>query len=224
MLRREIAEGERRTELEARTRIGAVHDRVHIVAAGVKLADRGPATVRTSPVRVGEKARRGSEVARIDRDGIERRLFDRRNARVWLVVRIAEIALIGIAAAADLGIDSMAGAFVVPRQCRGEGFRIDAERGGERADRLPPDEIPAAYMFARRQRERFYSPESVTPQELPIADQIRRDAGAVVVAAEHRLDELVVGLRLVGEAAPAAVDGDHAGLPAISHGLGKHAL
>src|SRR5260370_40970826 len=170
MLRREIAEGERRTELEARTRIGAVHDRVHIVAAGVKLADRGSATVQPSAVLVGEQARRGSEVARIDRDGIERRLFDRRNARVWLVVRIAEIALIGIAAAAELGIDSMAGAFVVPRPCRGEGFRLNAERRGGRAGRLPPDEIPAASLFPRPPREPFYGPRPRTPQEPPRAN------------------------------------------------------
>ena len=140
------------------------------------------------------------------------------------MVRIAEIALIDIAAAAELRIHSATGAFVVPRQCRGEGFRIDAERGGERADRLPPDEIAVAQMFAQRQRERFYGPEPVTPQEPPIADQISRDARAIFVAAEHRPDELVVGLRLVAEAAPAAVDGDHAGLAAIGHGVGKHAL
>src|SRR5260370_41838519 len=114
MLRREIAEGERRTERDARTRIGAVHDRVHIVAAGVKLADRGSATVQHSAVLVGEQARRGSEVARIDRDGIERRLVDRRNARGWLVVRIAEIALKGIVAAAAHGVDSKAGALLLP--------------------------------------------------------------------------------------------------------------
>src|SRR5260370_39201030 len=99
MLRREIAEGERRTERDARTRIGAVHDRVHIVAAGVKLADRGSATVQHSAVLVGEQARRGSEVARIDRDGIERRLFERRNPRGWLLTRNAERRLLGLSAA-----------------------------------------------------------------------------------------------------------------------------
>src|SRR5260370_35053540 len=104
-----MAEGEGRPERVARSWIAAVHDRVHIVAAGVRLADRGSATVQHSAVLVGEQARRGSEVARIDRDGIERRLFDRRNARVWLVGRIAGIALIGFSAPAELGIDYTAG-------------------------------------------------------------------------------------------------------------------
>src|SRR5205814_2728115 len=130
----------------------------------------------------------------------------------------AEVALIDIAAAAELAVHAFAGAFVVT--CHGfrQPVRIDPECTGECGDRSRFDQIAAAHVFSDAERERLHRTESVAPQESPVADQVSRNARPVVVSPEHRTDEFVIGPRLVGEAATPAIDGDYAGLAAVGHG------
>ena len=65
MLGRDISEGERRTERDAGPRIGAVHDRAHVVAARIEIPDRLSGGTEHSRVFVGRKPGRGAEVARV---------------------------------------------------------------------------------------------------------------------------------------------------------------
>ena len=76
-----------------------------------------------------------AEIAGVDRNRVERRMLDRGDTGIGSVVLVAEVSLVGVAAAAELRIDPLARGSVEPFHRRVETAGVDAEHGCERPDR-----------------------------------------------------------------------------------------
>src|SRR5688572_10880064 len=98
----DVAEGHGRAQRNAAAWIIAAHDARHIVASGIEARNDPPALVDDLRIRIGAKAREGPEIARHDLYRIEGTALDGTDTGIWLLVRIAEIAVIGGAAALEL--------------------------------------------------------------------------------------------------------------------------
>src|SRR6266851_557831 len=99
----DVAECQGRPKRDTGPRIISVHDRAHIVAAGIK-AGNGSSIVAQNPgMAIGSEADRRAEVRRIDPHRVKRRLLDRRDAWIRPMAGVAEMTLIDRGAAADSG-------------------------------------------------------------------------------------------------------------------------
>ena len=81
-------------------------------------------------VLVGEEATAGADVARHDLDRVVRRLVDRAEAGMHLVVGVAQRPVVGGLAPAVVGVDALRGVLVEPLDGLGETGRIDAAHVG----------------------------------------------------------------------------------------------
>ena len=102
VLRGEVAEGDRRPDRRARPGVGVAHDRRAHVAGGVQAVDHRPVGAQHARTHVGAHAALRAEVAGHHRDGVERALVDRRQARIRLDGRVAVIAVVAAVAASVL--------------------------------------------------------------------------------------------------------------------------
>src|ERR1700694_4053130 len=92
----EVAECQGRSERDAGPRIVSVHDRTHIVAAGIEPRDHSTVFSQNPGVAIRPEANSGAEIGRMDAKRVEWRLLDRRDARVRRMAGIAEMALVDV--------------------------------------------------------------------------------------------------------------------------------
>src|SRR5262249_14462482 len=89
MLAGDIAKGERRSERDAGAGIIAAHDARHVVAGGIEALDHLASRIERPRIRVGLDPGIGAEIADHHLDGVERPVFDRRDARVRSILRVS---------------------------------------------------------------------------------------------------------------------------------------
>src|SRR4051812_29392734 len=106
MPRCDIAERHGRSERDAGTRIDSAHDRIHVIAAGIKPGDAAAVLAQHLRMLIGDEAATGADVARKHLDRIEWRLRHGPDAGIGAMSGVAEIALIVIASLAKFGIDA----------------------------------------------------------------------------------------------------------------------
>src|SRR6201988_3719822 len=94
MLAGDIAKRQRRSERDAWPRIIAVHDRAHVVAAGIEAFDDSAVFSQHPGMAIRLQADGGAEIGGIDAKRVERRPFDRRHAWIGFLVGVAEVTLI----------------------------------------------------------------------------------------------------------------------------------
>src|SRR6267142_4048648 len=90
----DVAECQRRPERDARPRIISVHDRTHIVAAGIQARDDGAIVSENSCMAIRLQADRRAEVRRINPKRVKRRLLNRCDAWIRRVTGVAQMTLI----------------------------------------------------------------------------------------------------------------------------------
>ena len=78
----EVAEGQGRPERDAGARVVSVHDRAHVVTAGIETVNRGPILLQDPCVGVGLETDRSAEIGRMDTQRKKRRVFDRSDSWV----------------------------------------------------------------------------------------------------------------------------------------------
>lgn len=98
MTGREVAEDEGSSDVRAGARIAAPHHRRGRIAGSVEAVDRRTIASKNPRVLVCHKTAESTDIARIDRNGVERTSLDRTQARVRFVGRIAERAIVGAVA------------------------------------------------------------------------------------------------------------------------------
>src|SRR5450756_1693726 len=96
-----VTERQCRSERDAGPGIGATHDRVHVVAAGVEARDRPTILANHRAVDVGVEADGRAEIRHAQTHGIEWWRGDRRDAGIRNLIGVAEMPLINVAAAAE---------------------------------------------------------------------------------------------------------------------------
>src|SRR5437868_5055070 len=104
---RDIPERQRRPQRDPWPRIIAVHERAHVVAAGIEARDRRAVLAQYARLGVHLHADGRTEIGRVDPHREEWRTNDRRDARVGLVADIAEVPLVDGAATAEFGIAAL---------------------------------------------------------------------------------------------------------------------
>ena len=77
----DVAEGQGRSERDAGPRIISVHDRTHVVAAGIQARDGGAILAQNPGLAIRSKADRRAQIRRIDTQRVKRRPLDRRDAQ-----------------------------------------------------------------------------------------------------------------------------------------------
>src|SRR5260370_29078990 len=101
----DVAECQGRPERDARPRIISVHDRAHVVAAGIKARDNGAIVAQNPGMAIGPEPDRRAEVRRIDPQRVKRWLLDRCDAWIRTVAGVAEVTLIDRGAAAEFRVE-----------------------------------------------------------------------------------------------------------------------
>ena len=135
-VRRDVAERHRRPQRDAAARIVPAHHAVHVGAARMETGDRQVVAVEHARRRVGAQSRERAEAARHDAHRIERTAFDRRDAGVRRLLRIAAGPLVPRVAAPESAIASFMRVVVVIAECLLQRGRGDAARAGQRFDRV----------------------------------------------------------------------------------------
>ena len=100
----DIAEGQRGPERDAGARIVPAHDARHVVAGGVKPVNGAAVGIERAGMLVGPDAGIGAEIADHELDRIEGRAFERRDAGIGAVQRVALVAVVGARSLAEIGI------------------------------------------------------------------------------------------------------------------------
>src|SRR3974390_516119 len=109
----QVSKCQRWPERDTGTRIGAFHDRGHVVPARIQPRDGTTGVIENLTGRVGRQTRGRSQVTRKDRDRIKWSAVDRLHAWIWLHFSIAKMPLIIVLAAAKLRVAPFGGVLVV---------------------------------------------------------------------------------------------------------------
>ena len=96
-----------------------------------------------------------------------------------------------------------------------EGGRVDPESLPERFRALGPGDVTRAHMRAESSRRRRRRAKTVTPDGAVVGDQEHFDALIRGARLDHRLDEIVIGIRLVDESLATTVYGNDSRLAPI---------
>src|SRR5229473_1255083 len=103
----DIAECQGGTERDAGSRIIPVHDRTHVVAAGIEALDRRAVRSQDPRMLVRLEAYCRAQIRRKDPKRKERRALDRRDTGIGRAAGVAEVALIDRAATTEIRIQSL---------------------------------------------------------------------------------------------------------------------
>ena len=106
---RQPRERQRRREGDAGTRVERAHDRCRGVARAVEALDRGAVLAQDAAVLVRDKTALGTEVTRIERDGVIGRVVERSQAWVGLDPGVTVVDVIGVLAAVEVLVTSRRG-------------------------------------------------------------------------------------------------------------------
>src|SRR5215468_8380090 len=128
--------------------------------------------VQDAGILVGNKARYGPQVARIEGDRIKGGMLDRCDAGIRLAVRITQISLIHIPTAAEIAVDALAGIIIESPDAGFEAIWIYSQSLCKRPHALSRRQASALDVLAERQRKGFDRSEAIFPQKTPVADQI----------------------------------------------------
>ena len=109
MLAGDVAEGHRGAERDPAAGIVTAHDAGRVIADRVQSLDRTPRGIEHSCLMVGANAGKGAQIAQDHLDRVERPAFERRHARIGLVLGVSEKAVVGGCAFAELGVLTPAG-------------------------------------------------------------------------------------------------------------------
>jgi hypothetical protein len=161
--------------------------------------------IQYASVLVGNKARCCPKIARIDGERIKGGMLDGCDAWIGLVVRIAQISLIRIPAAAEIAIETIAGLIIKPAHAGFEVIWIYSQCRCERRHSLPPRQVSALAVLAQRHRERLDRTKGIFSQKTPVADQISWNRRACVMRLERRPPERVAGNSLIGKPQAASI-------------------
>ena len=95
MARGDVAERQRRPQVDAASGVVAAHDAGHVASRRIQAGDGLARVVEDLCVLIDFEPGKGTETTRFDFHGIERPLFDRRDAGVGLLQRITLFAVVG---------------------------------------------------------------------------------------------------------------------------------
>src|ERR1700736_3574546 len=109
----DVAECQGRPERDAGPRIISIHDRTHVVAAGIETRDNGAIVAENPGMAIGSETDRRAEVRRIDPQRVKRGLLDRCDAWIRPVAGVAEMTLIDRGAAAEFRVEPHPGMRIV---------------------------------------------------------------------------------------------------------------
>lgn len=113
MPRGDVAEGQRRAQIDAAGGVVPAHDAGHVAARRIQTCDGLTCVVEDLSVCVDLEPGEGAEATGLDLHCVERALFDRRDAGVGLLPRIALLAVIGGRTATELRVFTVARMAVV---------------------------------------------------------------------------------------------------------------
>ncbi len=130
------------------------------------------------------------------------------DARVGRMAGIAQVALVGVAALAEVLVDAGLRERIVPRHGLGQRLRRQPERGGKLGDAAGAHEVAVRHRLLQVEAARPHHAEPVLADEVVIAEEEAGLGGPRVQLREHGLREEVIAGRLVDEAAAIGVDGD----------------
>ena len=115
MARGDVAEGQRRAEIDAASGVVTAHDAGHVAARRVQAGDGLRRAVQDLGMMVDLEPGEGTEAARLDFHGIEGALFDRRDAWVGLLQCVTLLAVVSKLIGCGLAAKSLGtkGAWIV---------------------------------------------------------------------------------------------------------------
>src|ERR1700756_4931920 len=216
----DVAEGHDRPERDASAGIVAAHDRGPIIADGIESGDRSTVATHHPTDRVRAQPVERAEIAHDDLERVVRSAPDRSHIRIGLVLGIAQIAVEGRRTASELPIDAANGALIVLAHRSFQAVGVDTYRPSEVTQGRTALQIAVAHEDPNRDRRRLGVAETIFPDRRVIADQPGRGLVAGSTIGDHCGADVVIGVRLIGKAAPLPVDRDHAGLVAVDE-MGK---
>lgn len=202
-----IRKSHRRPQRRARTRIAPTHDRRAGVPARIQPADRPALRVDHPRELVRQQPALGAQVARVQPHGVEGRGLDGAEVGVGRVGRVAEVAVEGRRAAAEVVVLAGARQGVEPRQRLRQAGGVDARLAGEVVDGGGLDEEAGLDGGFGLDEGRQHG-QAVAALEGRVDDQPGRDGLGDGVALELDAAGVDVGLGFVHEALAAVVDAD----------------
>ena len=197
----DVAECQRRPQRDAGPRIISVHDRPHVVAAGIETGDRHTIRVQHPRIGIGSKADGGAKVRRIDPKRIKRRALDRGDAGIGRMAGVAEVALIDRRAASEFKITPHPRIRIVIVNRQGQHRFFDADGIGKRTEIRASISSPLLTYRPMCQRKRLDTTKPVAPEKLAVADQVEWTTRGVIAVRQHGADKLVIGQCFIDEIA-----------------------
>lgn len=126
MARGDVAESQRRPQVDTASGVVAAHDAGHVTSRRIQAGDGPARVVEDLGVLIDLEPGESAETTRFDFHGIERPLFNRRDAGVGLLQRIALFAVVGRRASAELRVLAIARVAVVVRHGGAQANWVDA--------------------------------------------------------------------------------------------------
>ncbi|MNL04217.1 hypothetical protein D3C87_1247820 [compost metagenome] len=211
----DVAEGQRRADVDAAGGIVAAHDAGHVAARRIQPGNGLTRVIQHLGVRVDLEPGERAEAARLDFHGVKRTLFDRRDTRVGLLQGVTLFAVVGRRAATELRIFAMACMTVVVRHGRAQADGIDAASRRQFLKGVAGFQIAAADKGRQRHWKRPRDAQAIPPLKAMVADQPGGDLLTLRGGGDHGCHVVVVTVGFVDEALAVAQDADDSGLAAL---------
>ena len=166
----EVAKRQPRAEGDAGTRVGAGHQRIHVISHRVQPRDGFSFHVDDLCIGGGDQAPRRPQIAGIEFDGIERRAEQGGITGVRLMARIAHRPVIAVAAFSKFPIHALRGVAVVAGYRLAQGLGIQTKLLRQRGQGIGFVQIAGGDQGVIIDRRRACQPEAVTLHRLGVAE------------------------------------------------------